>query len=843
MFFSLALLTPPYVSLTYAPSAWLDGFSWKKGLRVVVPLVRTLRSGVILDQTEDIPKNCTIRQILWPLEREPLLNEENLELVRQLALRQAVNPGKILASVLPVGLRIPQLRLRSFLAGKAVITTLKEIADATTQVEKALKRKKSFEPLFSNALIELPESRNTLPESSKKHLPLSPQHFLPENTLPLVESEKRLPAFEKLHALGKQWLNGEADLLDPAEDSAASEYCALLADPPWQVRPAATRQIALLEMLWEEGVMSRREIVRRMGSEIAPTLKALIAHGLIALRRSEEMDAITESSKLLMPPVNATPLVFSQAQQEALRFFDHELASGNFGVRLIFGVTGSGKTALYLECIRKTLLLGKSAFLLAPEVALAYKLWRDATLAFPNIPIIFFHGYQRPQLRERTFRALATRQQPCLVIGTRSALFLPAPNLGLVILDEEHDASFKQDEGLPYQAKEVAWFRMQRQKGLLLLGSATPDIKTFYAAQQGKIALSVLPDRVGGGTLPQIRLVDLRTAKSDSLLAPESVEELKKTIQRGEQAVILLNRRGYSRQMYCLNCGETLRCPQCDISLTWHKGRERMICHYCGYSVPFPIPCPSCKGLHYHPLGEGTERLEEAIPTLLPAGSRVLRLDRDSTRRQGTMEAILESFARKEAQVLVGTQMLSKGHHFPDVTLVIIADADLGLSFPDYRATERTFQLLLQSAGRAGRSNKPGKVLIQTRDMKEYCWDFVQRNDYLGFYAKELALRKQYRYPPFVNLALVRISYEKDWTEGGAKMSAIAKRLREKSKDVVVMGPTSAPISMVRGRLRFHCLLKAENWQAIRSVYATILPLAEPPHLRISLDIDPVNML
>ena len=446
--------------------------------------------------------------------------------------------------------------------------------------------------------------------------------------------------------------------------------------------------------------------------------------------------------------------------------------------------------------------------------------------------------------REKTFRELAKRREPCLVVGTRSALFLPLPSLGAVVLDEEHDSSFKQDEGLTYQAKEVAWFRIAQAKGLLVLGSATPDLKTFYAVREAKIPMSMLPARVGGGTLPAIRLVDIRSVDcAESILAPETLSALKETVEQGDQAVILLNRRGYAPLMYCIDCGKVARCPHCDIGLTYHKGRERLVCHYCGYSVPFPSPCPSCKGLHFHPMGQGTERVEEYIGTLLPPGGRVLRLDRDSTRRPGRMEEILESFARQEAQVLVGTQMLSKGHHFPHVTLAVVADGDIGLNLPDYRAAERTFQLLVQSSGRAGRGGKPGQVIIQTRDVNHYCWQYVKNGDYEGFYEHEIALRRRRRYPPFINLALLRISYPMDWADGPTQLARITALLRSESKGVTVLGPAPAPLPLLRGRRRFQCLLKAGDWQSIRALYGVLLPLASPPNLRISLDIDPVNML
>ena len=782
MFRTVALLTPPFASLTYAVPEWLPEYPWLPGLRVAVPLGRgMLRVGVVLGDGSPLPEGVKARPMLWPLETEPLLPPGHMEMVRQLALRQAVMPGQILATVLPAGLRATQMRLRTLEGqGRAQIRFLKE-----------------------------------LPK-------LSP---------------------EALRELGEAWMRGRAELLGPREDAAASELCVLRCDPPWAVRPTATRQIELLEFLLENGAVSRRDLLRRLGQAAAPALESLLKNGLVELERLDE-EAEGEPGSDLLPPAPEASFVLSEAQEAALAAFRAQLDTGKPAAHLLFGVTGSGKTAVYMELARECLRRGRSLLLLAPEVALALKLRRDAGLALPDVPLYFFHGYQSPALREKTFRELAKRREPCLVVGTRSALFLPIPSLGAVVLDEEHDASFKQDEGLNYQAKEVAWFRIAQAGGLLVLGSATPDLKTFYAVQEAKIPVSVLPDRVGGGTLPSIRLVDIRSVNmAESMLAPETLSALKQTVEQGDQAVILLNRRGYAPLMYCLDCGKVARCPHCDIGLTYHKGRERLVCHYCGYSVPFPSPCPSCKGLHFHPMGQGTERVEESIGTLLPPGGRVLRLDRDSTRRPGSMEEILEAFARREAQVLVGTQMLSKGHHFPHVTLAVVADGDIGLNLPDYRAAERTFQLLVQSSGRAGRGEKPGQVIIQTRDVEHYCWQYVKNGDYQGFYEREIALRKRRRYPPFINLALLRISYPMDWADGQTQLARITAQLRAENKGVTVLGPAPAPLPLLRGRRRFQCLLKSGDWQAIRALYAALLPLASPPNLRITLDIDPVNML
>lgn len=784
MFHAVALLSAPYSTLTYEAPAWLPGFCWRPGLRVAVPLGRgMLRMGVVLDggsAVSGLAEGVKVRPMLWPLEREPLLSEEHLLMARELSLRQMLTPGQILSAMLPAGLRLTSSRLRVFAEkGRASTLALRELAKVS-------------------------------------------------------EEERR--------ELGARWLAGQAELLAPAEDAAASEICVLLRDPPWAVRPGAVKQLAILERLHENGAMNRRDLLKTLGAGSAPALDALMRNELVMLRQADEED-FEEGAPWVAP---ATPLTFALtgAQQAALKGFCDVLDGGKAASHLLFGVTGSGKTAVYLELARACLLRGRSVLLLAPEVALALKLRRDVEKALPEAALMFFHGYQSPRRRERVFRELATRKDPCVIVGTRSALFLPVPNLGAVVLDEEHDASFKQDEGLTYQAKEVAWFRASRNRGLLVLGSATPDLKTFHAAREGAVTCYALPARVGGGLLPEVRLVRIGEA-ADSLLGPESQQALAETVARGEQAVILLNRRGYAPLMVCLDCGKVARCPHCDIGLTYHKGRERLLCHYCGYSATFPMVCSSCKGMHYHPMGRGTERLEEDVAALLPPGGKVLRLDRDSTRCPGRMEAILDAFARQEAQVLVGTQMLSKGHHFPQVTLAIVADGDMGLNMPDYRATERTFQLLVQSAGRAGRGEKPGQVIIQTRDTSHYCWKFIQNGDYEGFFEKELALRQKRRYPPFTRLALVRLSFPADFAEGGERVNELAGVLRTRGREqnLMVLGPAPAMLPLLRGRKRFQCLIKGDDWSAIRSVYAAMVAANGSSQIRISLDIDPVNMM
>ncbi len=784
MYYNVALLSPPFATLTYvAPEWWPQSEKcfFTKGLRVVVPLGKSMRAAVIVssDNTEP-PKNIKIKSIAWPLERKVILDAGYMEMIEQLALRQYRTVGDILGHILPVGLRLNHVKLRYFVAGKAKILNLKSIC-----------------------------------------------------TLPHKEQQE----------LACMLLSGEAEMLLPRQDAASTEICVLEIDPPWPVRPLAKRQIAILDYLHEKGSTSRRTLSQALSgsssTSITSALTSLIKNKYVSLCQGH----IEEDGLELLPPP-ALDFELSKAQAQALKALELGLNSENAQSHLLFGVTGSGKTAVYLELAKLCFAQNKSILLLAPEVALALKLKRDADLALPHMPVFLYHGYQNPAKREHLFRTLASFKEPCIVVGTRSALFLPISNLGTIVLDEEHDASYKQDEKLHYHAKEVAWFRISQQKGLLVLGSATPDIKTYYATKEKQLPVQLLANRVGGGTLPEINLVDIgNQSGSGNILAKASEQALIETLQRGEQAVILLNRRGYAPLMYCLQCGKVAKCPHCEIGLTYHKSREKLMCHYCGYNVDFPSICPHCKGLHYLPMGDGTEKVAEYVNNF--TSKPVLRLDRDSTRREGRVEEILRSFAHGESQILVGTQMLSKGHHFPNVTLALVADADVGLNLPDYRAAERTFQLLLQSAGRAGRGNKPGAVLIQTRDIKHYCWQYIHNADYEGFYTDELARRAKRLYPPFVFLALIRISYARELEQGASMIEELGANLRKlgQEHDVIVLGPAPAPLALLRGKRRVHCLLKSKGWNSLRQVYALLLKKIDQQNIRVSLDLDPISML
>jgi len=782
----VTLVSPPYQVLTYERPSYFPELH--SGQRVIIPLGNSHRMGVVVGPVDDAPDGVALKAMIWPLERSPLLNAAYIDMAENLATRQMADVGRILEILLPRGLRT---------------------AAVTFRVDKHVAERKLPASVKPGQIVKFPEADKV--------------------------------------ALMELWQAGRMRVRVNAKREAEERFAQLLSDPPWAVRPNAKRQLSVLEYLLDNGPQSLFGLKYALGDwapEIAAKLEGV---GLVSLGELTA-DMLGEVDEGAGTCGDAEPFDydFTAEQQVALEEMTSTLDNGG-GPHLLHGVTGSGKTALYLEMARVCLSRGKSVILLAPEVALACKLYKNVVEHFPQARTIFYHGYQSPKKRELTFTGLAQEEGPVIVVGTRSSLFLPVADLGMVALDEEHDESFKQEERLAYHAKEVAWYRVEKSGGLLVLGSATPDVKTYHAAKNGLLPMSSLTKRVGESTLPGVELVDISNmGNSGSPFAPQTLEALRETVAAGEQAIVMLNRRGYAPLMYCLDCGETVRCPECEVGMTYHKGRERVICHYCGMSYAYPLLCAKCGGVNFVPMGEGTERLEEHLAEVLPEGTKVLRLDRDATRRQERMEEILGAFSRGEAQVLVGTQMISKGHHFPKVTLVVVTDGDLGLNLPDYRSTERTFQLLVQVAGRAGRGDHPGKVYIQTRNSEHPIWKEVLTGDYTGFFEREIGRRKMFGYPPFARMALVRISYPADYRDGPAAVSLFARALKAYAGKygITPLGPAPAPLSMLRGRKRFNCLLKGGDWSGLRTLYAH-LAQANPDSkkVRTSLDLDPLTTL
>lgn len=517
---------------------------------------------------------------------------------------------------------------------------------------------------------------------------------------------------------------------------------------------------------------------------------------------------------------------------------------GQFRTYLLHGVTGSGKTEVYLNVIQQVLAQGKQVLVLVPEISLTPQLVSRFEGRF-RARIAVLHSGLNDQERLNAWLAAREGKAP-IVLGTRSAIFTPLKTPGLIVVDEEHDASYKQQDGFRYSARDVAVMRAAREKIPIMLGSATPSLESLKQAREGAYTLLELPDRTGGAGMPDVRLLDMRRLKPSEGLSPPLREALAARLDRGEQSILFLNRRGFSPVWMCFDCGWVAPCKRCDAQLTLHHRKQKLLCHHCGSEQEVVRRCPSCQTGNLHPLGEGTERVEGALQKFFPQ-ARIERVDRDSTSRKGALEEKLRRVHEGEADILVGTQMLSKGHDFPNVTLVGILNADQGLYGTDFRSGERLFQLIMQVSGRAGRADKPGEVLIQTWHPGHPLFGALQRHDFHGFAEFALAERRETGYPPFSHLALLRAESP---VNGAAlkflqEARSLAKRLSP-GMGVNILEPLPAPMERRAGRYRAQLLVQSSNRAPLHAFLgrwvAELTGAKFSKKVRWSLDIDPVDM-
>jgi len=539
------------------------------------------------------------------------------------------------------------------------------------------------------------------------------------------------------------------------------------------------------------------------------------------------------------------PPVLTQAQGDAVTAISTALETAARQSFLLHGVTASGKTEVYLHVVQRCLEIGRGALVLVPEIALTPQLVGRFRARLGDA-IAVVHSALSDGERHQMWKSLRSGQVR-VAVGARSALFAPVMNLGLICVDEEHDSSFKQEEGVRYHARDMALWRAHRVGGVCVLGSATPSLTSEALAQRGLLEKLVLPARARqAAVLPTVEIIDLCRNKAgptgDRLLTLPLVRALEKVLESQEQAILFLNRRGFSPSLLCDSCGSIVRCPDCSIALTVHRvGKPRVVCHMCDYQASIPQICPTCKGTELTEEGAGTERIEAALTQLFPS-ARVARLDRDVA-AGAKSEAILDRMRRREIDILVGTQMVTKGHDLPDVTLVGVLDADAALSMPDYRAAERTFQLLVQVAGRAGRGEHPGHVVVQTRQPESPIIQCAMRHDVGAFLIYENELRRELDYPPYSRLALVRFEGldENLVASEAKKIARIAQRAA--GKGVKLSGPAPAPITRIRNRWRYRFLLKSADRQRLRDVLLAVKRAPVDRGVRVIIDVDPMNML
>jgi primosomal protein N' (replication factor Y) len=534
----------------------------------------------------------------------------------------------------------------------------------------------------------------------------------------------------------------------------------------------------------------------------------------------------------------------TQEQSAALETLVARAQAGTYHVALLHGVTGSGKTEIYLRLARAVRESGKGVLLMVPEIALTPAAAAIFRAAFGDRVAIQHSGLSDGERYDQWQRI--RRGDVDVVVGTRSAIFTPLQNVGAIVVDEEHDGSYKQEESPRYHGRDVAVVRGRASGALVVLGSATPSLESYYNAQNGRYELIELKKRVLDRPLAAVTVVDMRqeyaTEGPDVILSSPLRDALAARIERQEQAIVLLNRRGFATVVFCRQCGETLECPNCSVSLTVHKAAGRARCHYCNYAKPLPKTCGKCAGPYLEQLGFGTERVEAEVRALLPT-ARVGRVDRDTIRRRGAIASLLASFANRELDVLVGTQMIAKGHDFPQVTLVGVISADVGLGLADFRAGERTFQLLTQVAGRAGRGTVAGEAIVQTLYPSHYSIRHACRQDYAAFNEDELKFRKSMRYPPAVALINVIV---KARTRQAAMEDAqsIAEGMRLPGFDAwKVLGPAPAPLGRLKGEHRAQLFIKGTQRTAMRKALLTVLDGRPELKRRTIVDVDPMSVL
>jgi primosomal protein N' (replication factor Y) len=606
-------------------------------------------------------------------------------------------------------------------------------------------------------------------------------------------------------------------------------------------QPISRKQAEILKWIKEKEEVSYSELSKRFKSPSKP-IQSLEAKELISFSRREVCRNLSVRAEL-KPYPKPEP---TSDQDAMLSEILKGIHSKRFSPFLIHGVTGSGKTEIYLRAIEEVLVQGQEAIVLVPEISLTPQLLSRFKDRFGENLALLHSGLGRGERYDQWRRIW--KGEVKIALGARSAIFAPFKNVGIIIVDEEHDPSYKQEEKLKYHARDVAVVRAKQAEATLLLGSATPSLESFYNAEKGKFKLLNLPERIEGKPLPKVEVVDVR--KEGGLLSEKLKAALKKNIEDKKQSLLFLNRRGFANFILCPDCGHTFKCPNCSVTLTYHLQDRSLQCHYCDYRIKAPGDCPKCEGHRLQGMGIGTERLEQEIVSSFPE-TRVGRMDRDTTSRRRSHLQILKRLESGSIDILIGTQMIVKGHDFPNVTFVGVVSADTSLHFPDFRSSERTFQLLTQVAGRAGRGEVFGEVVIQTFNPDHYSILRAKDHDYVGFYREEIQFRKALEYPPFsrfINFRLVGNS-EKRTKAVAEEMGRIGQTLLKRGygKGIEILGPSVAPFAKMRGKFRWQMLAKGKSPTVLHQFAKELGSRMEVPlegkGVHLDIDVDPVFIL
>jgi len=791
------------------------------GSRLLVPFGRKRLTGYIvallptLDPAADLT-DAEIKDAEELLDAEPLLTPEILEITRWVAEYYAAPWGEVLKAALPAGLN----------------ATVEMVLTITSEGRDELARL----PINRTATAKARALR-LVAENEEMPLRIIAQH-IGEARAGAIARELERAGWIKLTHRARSVLarakRRKAVRLLPVEEHVTSE----------STRALSKAQQRIIEALIDEGGEAGFTDLLEAADASASTIQTLEKRRIVEVFvRNVRRDPLATATLPLIEELELT-----KAQSAALDEIEKPLAEGRYAAFLLHGVTGSGKTEIYIRAMRAALLQGRTAMMLVPEIALTPVFSRRLRAHFGDQVAIFHSSLTTGERFDEWSRL--KRGEARVVIGTRSAVFAPVSNLGLVVIDEEHETSYRQQESPYYNGRDTGIVRASREGAVVLLGSATPSLESFHNARNGKYRYLQLAQRIANRAMARAEILDMREVFArhgrSEVFSEELFAAIEETHERGEQAIILLNRRGYSSFVLCRSCGESIHCPNCDVTLTYHRSEMSIICHYCNHRRATPSLCPSCGGKFIYYVGEGTEQIEEMLQKRFPK-LRIARLDRDTTSRRKLFERAILEFGAGELDMLVGTQMLAKGHDFPNVTLVGVVSVDAGLALPDFRSAERTFQLITQVAGRAGRGDLAGRVLIQTYHPNHYALKHACAQDYAGFYEEEIRYRKNLNYPPFVALASLLVHGE-DFTRTQATAAELKKSLEDANTDRAcrVLGPAPAPLARLRGEHRIQILVKSRSRPRLREVIDIALANAVERgcDLRsVNLEIDPINLM
>lgn len=774
----------------------------KTGCRLIVPFGSRKLTGVVVC-THDVAPAAAVREAFRLLDEEPVLEEHLISLGRWIAAYYCAPIGEVLRVMTPLSGEMRSSKMYSLTgAGRDAARQLlfgAETEDPTIQVLRLLEQRSVSGVYLAKKVAEAPKALRSLAKKGFIEV-----EDVQADRDPLRSAAARL----RVHSPG-QW-------------------------PEGKLKKSERELLSYLELHPGSHNLAEVDAAVKGASESA---RALARRKLLTL----EVEPLSLNAHPYKPPP-----ALNRHQQVAFDAIRDAIESKQFQAFLLQGVTGSGKTEVYLRSIEAALALGRNALLLVPEIALTPAVAGQFYHRFGEGVAILHSAFHDAERAEQWRRI--RKGQARVVVATRSGVFAPVQDLGLIIIDEEHDGSYKQQDTPRYNGRDVAVVRAQNANACVVLGSATPSLETRYNVERGKYTLLQLPERVENRPMPEVELIDMRTefldTRKQATFSRRLLSAIGEKLEAGEQVMLLHNRRGFSSFVACRSCGERVQCVNCSVTLTYHRRDRRMLCHYCSYAERVPSLCPKCKSEHIYFLGLGSERVEDELHREFPQ-ARITRMDRDTVTGKRHFETILTGFRERAFDILVGTQMIAKGHDIPNVTLVGVISADIGLGMPDFRAAERTFQLLTQVAGRAGRGCLPGQVLVQTINPEHYAVRLAAAQDFVAFYEQELHFRKAMRYPPFSALANVLLRSEKQ--EDALRMSGeVAHLLTPAPENIKVLGPAEAPVPRLKNEYRYQLLIKARDRRALNQTLQSLRSYALDRKWNATalvIDVDPLTLL